>query len=337
MKKQLRVIFAGTPGFAEAHLRTLVESRHQLVAVFTQPDRPAGRGRKLERSLVKKLALQCGLPVYQPGSLKNTEAVEQIRALEPDLMVVVAYGLLLPADVLTVPRYGCINVHASLLPRWRGAAPIQRAIAAGDTESGITIMQMDEGLDTGDVLLGSHCAVLPDDTSASLQERLARLGQPALTRVLDAICDASIQPVKQQDALSTYAPRISKQEARLDWSRSAVALDSQVRAFNPWPVAWFMHRVQKTEQPVRVWEAAVENNAGRHEHPGTVIQVDSAGIRVACGTGTLCIKRLQLPGGRALDIKDLLNSRRDLFVSGQLLDGCNLPASAGHSSLQTVP
>ena len=338
MNRSLRILFAGTPAFAATHLQSLIDSHHQVVAVYTQPDRPAGRGRRLEPSPVKKLAVEKELPVCQPESLKKEEAIEQIQAMAPDLMVVVAYGLLLPARVLAIPRLGCINVHASLLPRWRGAAPIQRAIAAGDTRSGVTIMQMDEGLDTGDILLSSPCAIEPDDTSASLQDRLAQLGQPALLTVLEALGNASVQPVRQEDALSTYAPRINKQEARLDWTLPASSLSCQVRAFNPWPVAWFLHDIQQKQQPVRVWQAEAMESLTETDAavapPGTVVKVDNTGLHVACQTGILCIKELQLPGGRAMSVQSLLNSRKNLFIPGQRL-GESLPAETRCHRLQT--
>src|SRR5690606_33051097 len=234
----LNIVFAGTPPFAARHLASLLETQHRIVAVYTQPDRAAGRGKQLQPSAVKTLALAHDLPVFQPASLKSTEEQQQLAQLQPDVMVVVAYGLLLPQAVLDIPKFGCINVHGSLLPRWRGAAPIQRALWAGDKETGVAIMQMEAGLDTGPVLLEARLPILADDTSASLYEKLAQLGPTALCDALHQLPDLLSKAQPQNDSLATYAHKLSKEEAQLDWQRPADELERWVRAFNPWPICW---------------------------------------------------------------------------------------------------
>jgi len=236
MSQALRIVFAGTPEFAAEHLKALLDSPHEIVAVYTQPDRPAGRGQKLMPSPVKQLAAQHGLPVLQPPTLRAPEAQAELAALQPDLMVVVAYGLILPQAVLDIPRLGCINSHASLLPRWRGAAPIQRAVQAGDAESGVTVMQMEAGLDTGPMLLKVSTPISAEDTGGSLHDRLARLGPPAVVEAIAGLAAGTLKGEVQNDALATYAHKLSKDEAKLDWSRPAVELERAVRAFDPWPV-----------------------------------------------------------------------------------------------------
>ena len=318
MSKALRIVFAGTPEFAAIHLQSVLESEHDVIAVYTQPDRPAGRGRKLTPSPVKELARKHDIPVFQPKSLKGEEARQELADLKPDLMIVVAYGLLLPKVVLDTPVHGCINVHGSILPRWRGAAPIQRAVGSGDKESGITIMQMDEGLDTGDMLLKVTCPIDCTDTSQSLYDRLAQMGGPALNQTLDMICNDSLQPEKQDDSLATYAHKLSKEEGRLDWSRNATVLDCQVRCFNPWPVAWMMQDADKPDQRTRIWEAECTDDS-TSAVPGTIIKSDKTGIDVACGEGVLRLKKLQLPGSKAMGALDLLNSRKEMFAPGVVL------------------
>lgn len=254
MTKGLRLIFAGTPDFAAHHLQTLIDSPHQVIACYTQPDRPAGRGKKLQASPVKQLAVTHKIPMHQPKSLKNTDEHALLASHNADLMVVVAYGLILPPEVLSAPRLGCINVHASLLPRWRGAAPIQRAIEAGDAVTGITIMQMDEGLDTGDMLLTSECPILPTDTGGSLHDRLLMLGGPALIDVLTQLHNGTVFPQKQDNAASNYATKMTKTEAALDWQQSAEVLERKIRAFNPFPVT-FTTRKDAPDARIRIWQA----------------------------------------------------------------------------------
>ncbi|MBY5982415.1 methionyl-tRNA formyltransferase [Ferrimonas balearica] len=310
----LKIVFAGTPDFAAQHLAALLDSHHQVVAVYTQPDRPAGRGKKLTASPVKQLALQHDLPVYQPQSLRKAEAQAELSAIDFDLMVVVAYGLILPKAVLEMPRLGCINVHGSLLPRWRGAAPIQRSIWAGDAETGVTIMQMDEGLDTGAML---HKAALPiedTDTSASLYTKLAELGPQALLEALTPLADGTAVAEVQDDTLANYAEKLSKEEAAVDWSKSALALWRECRAFNPWPVSHF----QVAEQTIKLWGCDVLEQ--QHDAaPGTIIGADKQGIRVATGDGVLNLTNLQLPGKKAMAVADILNARKEWFEVGTQL------------------
>ena len=311
---QLKVIFAGTPDFAAQHLHALLDAGINVVAVYTQPDRPAGRGKQLTASPVKLLAQQHQVPVFQPHSLKEAAAQEQLAALQADLMIVVAYGLLLPTAVLEAPRLGCINVHGSLLPRWRGAAPIQRAIWAGDEQTGITIMQMDEGLDTGDMLFKLACPIEPDDTSASLYDKLARLGPEGLLTTLEKLAQGQLQPEKQQDALANYARKLSKEEALIDWQLPAAQLERCIRAFNPWPFSYLVIQ----EQNVKIWQAQVL--AESHTSiPGTVLRTGKEGIDVATAEGVLRLLRLQPPGKKPMLTHELLNSRQDWFVPGQPL------------------
>jgi methionyl-tRNA formyltransferase len=309
----LRLIFAGTPKFAAAALRALIDSPHDIIAVYTQPDRPAGRGRKLTPSPVKQLAQQHGLPVFQPKSLKKPETLEQLRALDADVMVVAAYGLLLPPEALGVPHCGCLNIHASLLPRWRGAAPIQRAILAGDTETGITIMQMDKGLDTGPMLLKLNCPIGQDDTAASLHDRLAELGAKAIITALDQL--STLAAIPQNESAATYAAKLTKQEAAIDWHRPAEELARQVRAFNPWPVA----QTGAKGETLRIWAAqSLADNA--NAPPGTVINCDKEGIDIACGQGILRLTRLQSAGSKPMDVAAFLNGRPDWLTPGTQLE-----------------
>ncbi|WP_233977831.1 methionyl-tRNA formyltransferase [Pectobacterium versatile] len=315
MSDSLRIIFAGTPDFAARHLDALLSSGHEVVGVFTQPDRPAGRGNKLTPSPVKVLAEQHSIPVFQPKSLRPEENQAMVQALDADVMVVVAYGLILPQPVLSMPRLGCINVHGSLLPLWRGAAPIQRALWAGDSETGVTIMQMDVGLDTGAMLHKISCPILPQDTSATLYDKLAELGPRGLLETLEQLADGSAVSEAQNDALATYAEKLSKEEARLNWQLSAEQLERCIRAFNPWPVSYFI----VDEQPVKVWKAEVIAKAHASQ-PGTIIQADKQGIQVATADGILNIQELQPAGKKVMGVQDLLNSRREWFVPGNTLD-----------------
>ena len=315
MSQPLRIIFAGTPDFAARHLDALLSSEHQIVGVFTQPDRPAGRGKKLMPSPVKSLAEQQGLQVFQPASLKPQENQQLVSDLNADIMVVVAYGLILPKSVLDMPRLGCINVHGSLLPRWRGAAPIQRALWAGDAETGITIMQMDVGLDTGNMLHKLACPIGSQDTSATLYAKLAELGPQGLIETLDQIKRGAAKPAVQDEALVTYAEKLSKEEARIDWALPALQLERCVRAFNPWPMSWF----EIDGQPVKIWEASVIA-ADNSVLPGTILDAGKQGIQVATSSGILNLLSLQPAGKKAMSAQDLLNSRREWFIPGNRLD-----------------
>ncbi len=299
--------------FAARHLAALIASEHTICAVYTQPDRPAGRGKKLTPSPVKALALEHNIAVLQPNSLKNSDAQQQLADFNADIMVVVAYGLLLPQAVLDAPKHGCINVHASLLPRWRGAAPIQRAIEAGDTKTGATIMQMDIGLDTGAMLLTSECPILADDTAASLHDRLAELGPPALLNALDNIAKDHCTPQAQDDSLSNYAAKIEKAEALIDWQEPAEQLSRKIRAFNPFPVSFTELRGERLKiHRVKVG-AATTNKA-----PGTV-EVQGKNIIVHCGEGSLLIESLQLPGKKACDAATFLNGFAHLLADSPRL------------------
>jgi methionyl-tRNA formyltransferase len=299
----LRLVFAGTPEFAVPSLAAALASGNDMLAVYTQPDRPAGRGRQLAPSPVKQLALQHGIDVRQPESLRTPEAQEALRALQPDLMIVVAYGLLLPQKVLDIPTHGCWNVHASLLPRWRGAAPIQRAVEAGDTDTGVCLMQMEKGLDTGPVLVRKATPIDADETAGELHDRLAQLGATLLSDGL-SLLRSGLRPVPQvqADEGASYARKLEKSEARLDWSRDAATLANQVRAFSPWPVA----EAELAGERVRVHRAHAVAGSGA---PGSVIAATREGIDVACGRGALRLTQLQRDGGRVIGAPDYLNAR----------------------------
>jgi len=312
MTEPLRIVFAGTPEFAAEHLKALLARPYEVVAVYTQPDRPAGRGQKLMPSPVKQLALEHNIPVLQPPTLRNAEAQAELAALRPDLMVVVAYGLILPQAVLDIPRLGCINSHASLLPRWRGAAPIQRAVEAGDSESGVTVMRMEAGLDTGPMLLKVTTPITAEDTGGSLHDRLAELGPPAVIQAITGLAAGTLQGEVQDDSLATYAHKLNKDEARLDWGRPAVELERLVRAFNPWPIC----HSSLNGEALKVLAATLADGKGA---PGEIIAASKEGLLVACGEQALCLTRLQLPGGKALNFSDLFNSRREKFSLGSVL------------------
>lgn len=313
--KPLNIIFAGTPDFAARHLQALIDSRHNVIAVYTQPDRPAGRGKKLTASPVKELALSHNIAVYQPGSLRKEPAQQELAALNADIMVVVAYGLILPKVVLDTPRLGCINVHGSILPRWRGAAPIQRALWAGDKETGVTIMQMDVGLDTGDMLLKTYLPIEDEDTSASLYEKLALQGPDALLQALEGLANGTLAAEKQDETLASYAEKLSKEEARLDWTKSATQLWQEVRAFNPWPVSYFEHQ----GNTIKVWQTQVSTTSSTAA-PGTIISASKKGIDVATGDGVLTLLSMQLPGKKPLSVADILNARGEWFTPNTRLN-----------------
>lgn len=311
-RSPLRIVFAGTPDFAAHQLQILLDSPHQIVGVYSQPDRPSGRGRKLTPSPVKTLATAHNLAVFQPANFKAAADQQQLAELKADLMVVVAYGLLLPQIILDTPRFGCINVHASLLPRWRGAAPIQRAIAAGDECSGVTIMQMDAGLDTGDMLVTVGCPILPTDTTNELHDRLQEIGGQALLEALTEISTGTSQGDRQDDALACYAHKLNKQEALLDFNLDASTLERQVRAFNPVPVSYTF----LGDERVRVWRVLALADTSDCV-PGSIIASSPEGIDVACANGTLRLMQLQFAGAKSLSVKDLLNSRGDQLNVGK--------------------
>ncbi len=297
----MKIIFAGTPQFAASALAALI-AKHEVLAVLTQPDRPAGRGMQLSASPVKQLAQQQQLFVMQPATLKTPEAQQAIAALSCDVMVVAAYGLILPKTVLAMPRYGCLNIHASLLPHWRGAAPIQRAIQAGDEQTGITIMQMDEGLDTGDMLLHHVCPIAPDETAQTLHDKLAELGADAILEVLRLLEANRLMPVKQDNSSASYASKLLKSEAQIDWRLDAQVIARRVRAFNPFPTC----HARLSESIIKIWQA--QPGASTAEQPGTVIAVDKQGITVACGAGSLHLEILQRAGGKAQSAAQFLQA-----------------------------
>lgn len=289
----MRILFAGTPEFAATALKALVEAGHDIALTLTQPDRPAGRGLKPQASAVKRLALELGLAIYQPTELKSEAARRPLVETQAEVMVVAAYGLILPPAVLQLPRLGCVNIHASLLPRWRGAAPIQRAILAGDAETGITLMQMDAGLDTGPILATARLPIAADETAGSLHDKLAALGAREIVRLLPRLAAGEIQPVPQDAAQAVYAPKIGREEARIDWCQPAYVIDRMVRAFNPVPGAWTEWR----GQVLKIWRATPAAGSGT---PGTVLSASGEGLRVACGEGALTVLELQKAGGRRL-------------------------------------
>ena len=316
--KPLNIIFAGTPDFAAQHLQALIDSPHNVIAVYTQPDKPAGRGKKLQASPVKQLAEQHQIPVYQPKSLRKPETQAELTALHADVMVVVAYGLILPQAVLDTPTYGCLNVHGSLLPRWRGAAPIQRAIWAGDKQTGVTIMQMDAGLDTGDMLHKVFCDIDLQDTSADLYHKLAEIAPNALIEVLNHLTDGTFIAEPQDDTQSNYAEKLSKEEAKLDWQLSAAQLERNIRAFNPWPMAYLqLTDEQGNPQTLKVYQATVLPSVS--QTPGTIISADKNGIQIATADGVLNLLQLQPAGKKPMSAQDLLNGRADWFAVGKAL------------------
>ena len=301
MTKALRVVFAGTPEFAVPALEALARSRHSVVAVYTQPDRPAGRGRKLTASAVKSAGLRHGLPVEQPATLKDAEVARKLAAYAPDVIVVAAYGLLVPQAVLDLPQYGCVNVHASLLPHWRGAAPIERALLAGDRETGISIMRMEAGLDTGPVYARYPIAIRSDDTAGNLRERLAGLGAHAIVEVIEKICAGAASVEPQDPAAATYARKLEKTEARIDWRLAAEDIERRVRAFNPWPIA----ESRWNGEQLRIWAAhVVEREVAAP--PGAIIDSASAALAVACGINALALDVVQLAGRRAIPARRFL-------------------------------
>ena len=311
--KKLNIIFAGTPEFAAKHLEYLIANNYNIVACYTQPDRPAGRGKKLQPSAVKQVALEHNIPVCQPQSLKTEDALTELASWNADLMIVVAYGLLLPKSALDTPTHGCINVHGSLLPKWRGAAPIQRSVLTGDTETGVTIMQMDVGLDTGDMLLIEKCEITNRDTSGSIYEKLQLIGPKALTSTVDKITAGDISPIKQDDALATYAHKLTKQEALINWTLSAIEIERHIRGYQPWPVAY----TNFDGNTVKVWQAEVLDNANKVA--GEIISADKTGITVATSNGAIKITQLQPQGKKPMSAADFINGRADWVKPGNNL------------------
>lgn len=326
----MRIVFAGTPEIAQTVLQKLLSTDHDIIAVYTQPDREAGRGRQLTASPVKQLALAHNIPVYQPLSLKDPAAQAELAALKPDLMIVIAYGLILPQAVLDIPQYGCWNIHVSLLPRWRGAAPIQRAIEAGDKETGVSIMQMDAGLDTGAILLQSTCPILPNKSADELHNQLAVMGGETLVNALNLFENKHLQPKVQSDEGVSYAKKLSKEEAMIDWAQSSEVIARKVWAFNSWPVA----QAKLGEELIRVWQAepcfeyALQQAQDTRKpeepyidkasyQPGEIIKADKNGIDVACGEGVLRLTQLQFPGKKVLTVRDLLNSKQAILQVGK--------------------
>ena len=321
MPEKLNVIFAGTPDFAAQNLLALLESEFNVIAVYTQPDRRSGRGKKITFSPVKQLAITNDLPVYQPENFKSANDVAALESLKADIMVVVAYGILLPQTVLDIPKHGCINVHASLLPKWRGAAPIERALMSGDEQTGVTIMQMDKGLDTGDMLAKAYCDISDTMTSADLYTALVPLGSNALIATLNDFSNSKIVAVKQDDDLACYAKKLFKKEADINWSLPADEVSRHIRGLSPRPVAFS----NLNEQIIRVWHASVFTNQDDSEivHSsavsGTILAADKSGIQVACANNTsVSITQVQFPGGKQLKVSDIINSRKDFFAIGAI-------------------
>ncbi len=304
MSSALRIVFAGTPDFAASSLAALIQHGYDIVGVYTQPDRPAGRGQKLTPSPVKQLALDHQLPVFQPLNFKTESAITELADLKPDLMIVAAYGLILPQVVLDLPKMGCINIHASILPRWRGAAPIHRALLAGDTETGITIMQMALGLDTGDMLYKKTLPIHSNDTAGKLHDRLAELGAEALIESLPLLEQGALTPEVQDERLACYASKLHKEEGQLDWSQPAIDLERKIRGLNPWPVAF----CRFNDANLRIWSAVALNESTQAE-AGTLVRVEKDALCVATGDGLLKLKEIQLPGKRALPVNAILNGQ----------------------------
>lgn len=312
---QLNIVFAGTPAFGIPCLDALWHSNHHIKAIYTQPDRPAGRGRKLQSSAVKEWALEHQISVYQPIHFKNPEAIAELAALKPDIMVVIAYGLILPKTVLELPRLGCINVHASLLPRWRGASPIQSALLHGDLETGVTIMQMDVGLDTGAMLQKAVCPITPTDTANSLHDKLAQIATQPLLNTLNELANQTAQPEIQKNELATYASKINKEDACINWQQTAIEIDRKIRAFHPWPVAYTYFG----ENILRIHQAKIIATPFE-QAPGTVVHIDKTGLLIATGEQGLLVEKIQLPGAKVISIADWINSSKSQAHVGFCFD-----------------
>lgn len=324
LTQPLNIIFAGTPDFAAQHLAALLQSQHNVVAVYCPPDKPAGRGKKLTACATKLLALENNIPVQQPENFKSLKSQLTLTSYQADVMVVVAYGLLLPTVILETPRLGCINVHGSILPKWRGAAPIQRALEAGDPQTGVTIMQMDKGLDTGDMILTATCDITSTDTSASLYSKLAALGPTALLETLTLMASGEYKRQPQDNTQATHAAKLDKTDAEINWQQPAAVLDRTIRAYIPWPVAQFTFHENDNEHRIRVLQASVIT-LDHKQTPGTIISCDKQGIVVATTTNALRLETLQLPGKKALAVADILNGKALWFAKGQLINGSTSP------------
>ena len=314
----MKIVFAGTPEISAAVFKTLLDAKANIIACLTQPDRPQGRGLKLTASPVKEVALEYNIPVLQPQTLKNPADQQELSNLNPDLIIVLAYGLILPPDVLAIPKYGCINIHASILPRWRGAAPIQHAILAGDTETGITMMQMDAGLDTGDILGIYPCAIQQHENSADLYQKLTALAQKATIDTLQQLKAGALHAIPQDNSKATYAHKLQKQQARIDWQLPAQQIVQAIRAYNPWPVSFTTF----FDQTVRIWQAEVVldyNPDSQIAPPGTIVSLDHNGIRVATGTGILCIQSLQFPNKKVVSAIDACNAHPEFKAGARFL------------------
>lgn len=310
----LRIVFAGTPAFGLPCLNELAASEHHIEAIYTQPDRPAGRGRKLQASAVKLWAETHHVPIYQPIHFKDPNTVDELAALNPDVLIVIAYGLILPRSVLAIPRLGCINVHASYLPRWRGASPIQHAILHGDKQTGITIMQMDIGMDTGDMLSQVSCDIKPDDTADTLHDRLSKMASELLLTTLNALASGQAHAEKQDNALATYAPKIKKEDAAINWHQPASTIDQQIRAFNPWPIAY----THIGELVFRIHQARIVPK--QMTHPGgTILSIDKQGLLISTAQDALLVETLQFPGGKAISVADYLNAGREQLQVNMVL------------------
>lgn len=309
----MKIIFAGTPEFALPTLQALLNSHHKICAIYTRPDRPAGRGQKLTASPIKTFALANDLPLYQPPTLKNPEAQKELQKLNADILVNVAYGMLLPSTILNIPKYGCINIHPSLLPRWRGAAPIQRAILAGDNITGITIMKIDVGLDTGDIYKQEMLKIEDTDTTATLSKKTAEIGTKLLLEVLTEIENGSAKTTPQDNTHSTYANKITKEEGKIDWHKSSEEIDRMIRAFIPWPIAY----TEIDGKHIRIWQAKIDLPGDQNIAVGTIISANKNGMKVKTANGVLCLLKIQLPGGKPLPINDILNANKQLFAVGK--------------------
>lgn len=314
MMNSLNIVFAGTPEFGLTALNALIQSEHHIRAIYTQPDRPAGRGHKLQASPIKEWALHHHIPVYQPLNFKSQESIDQLTALKPDVLVVIAYGLILPKAVLEIPRLGCINVHASLLPRWRGASPIQQAILHGDAESGVTMMQMDEGMDTGDMLCKVTCTLSPNETAGSLHDKLAQLSAEPLLATLNALLQNKLQPEVQQDELATYAGKIQKTDAHINWHLSAIDIDRMIRAYTPWPIAFTLF----DNEPLRILQAKT-TEIETQVAPGTILSLDTKGMLISTGHKALLIEKIQFPGSKVITMVDYLNAGKNQLHAGLIL------------------